>query len=84
MVSPSKNEHSKFRLVYCTVPNMETAKKIATTLIEEKLAACCNIIPGVLSIYPWEKKIQSDNELLLILKSKENLFKVLEERMLKF
>ena len=56
---------------FVTVPNLEEGKKIANLLIENKLAACVNIIPNLLSIYWWEGKIERDNELLLIIKTTE-------------
>ena len=43
--------------------------KIATGLIEGKLAACVNMIPGVESMYWWEGKVETDNELLLMIKT---------------
>ncbi|TET01759.1 MAG: divalent-cation tolerance protein CutA [Promethearchaeota archaeon] len=56
---------------FVTVPNLEEGKKIANLLIENKLAACVNIIPNLISIYWWEGKIERDNELLLIIKTTE-------------
>eukprot|EP01023_Acetabularia_acetabulum_P018601 TRINITY_DN19398_c0_g2_i5.p1 TRINITY_DN19398_c0_g2~~TRINITY_DN19398_c0_g2_i5.p1 ORF type:complete len:179 (-),score=25.80 TRINITY_DN19398_c0_g2_i5:237-773(-) len=59
--------------VYVTVPNMETGKKIAAKLVETKLAACVNIIPGLTSVYWWEDKVNEDPELLLMIKSQKKL-----------
>jgi periplasmic divalent cation tolerance protein len=56
---------------FVTVPNFEEGKKIANLLIENKLAACVNIIPNLLSIYWWKGKIERDDELLLIIKTTE-------------
>ncbi|GAB4375823.1 MAG: divalent-cation tolerance protein CutA [Calditrichia bacterium] len=61
-------------IVYCTLPDMETAKKIASHLVENHLAACCNIIPGIQSIYRWQGEIQQDNELLMLIKTRQSLF----------
>ncbi|XP_025794462.1 protein CutA 1, chloroplastic-like [Panicum hallii] len=47
-------------VVYVTVPNREAGKKLAGSIISEKLAACVNIVPGVESVYWWEGKVQSD------------------------
>ena len=49
---------------------MEVAKKLSHGIITNKLAACVNIIPAVTSVYEWEGKIQEDNELLLMIKTK--------------
>lgn len=52
-------------LVFVTVPSADVGRKIAHSLVENKLAACVNIIPGLESIYSWKGKIESDQELLL-------------------
>ncbi|KAM0724515.1 Protein CutA-like protein [Formica fusca] len=57
-------------VAYVTVPNDTVAKKIARGLVENKLAACVNIIPQLTSIYEWEGKIQEDSELLLMIKTR--------------
>jgi len=71
---------SKPIVVFCTTPDFECAQNIATTLVEEKFAACCNIIQGLVSIYRWENKIQREDELLLIIKSSSEKFSSIEER----
>jgi periplasmic divalent cation tolerance protein len=69
-----------YLMIFCTVPDPITAKKISRILVEEKLAACCNIVPGLNSIYRWENKIQDETELLLIIKTRQELFSELEQR----
>ncbi|MFO1243228.1 MAG: divalent-cation tolerance protein CutA [Rickettsiales bacterium] len=59
----------KPRLVYITTSSTEEAEKIARDLIERKLAACANIIPGMRSLYWWEGKIAEGDECVLILKT---------------
>ena len=44
------------QIVLCTVPDRDTAEQIATTLVTEQLAACVNIVPGITSVYRWEKQ----------------------------
>ncbi len=66
--------------VLCTVPNRELAEKIARSLVAEKLAACCNIVPGLTSIYRWQGEIQQDAELLLIIKTAARAMKALEKQ----
>jgi periplasmic divalent cation tolerance protein len=57
------------QLFYVTCPDTETAKKISMILLEERLIACANILPGMESLYWWEGKIDSAKEVVLILKS---------------
>lgn len=61
-------------LVFITVPSAEVGQDIATLLVDEKLAACVNIVPGISSIYCWQEAIQQDDELLLIAKTRSTLF----------
>lgn len=61
-------------VVLITAPSNDVARQIARLLVEQKLAACVNIIPKITSIYSWEGKIQEDEELLLIAKSWLELF----------
>ena len=70
----------KHIIVFCTVPDPEVAHKLSKVLVEERVAACCNIIPAVKSLYFWEKKLQEDQELLLIIKTREEVFPTLEKR----
>ncbi len=67
-------------VIYCTVPNEFNANLIATTLVEDNLAACVNIIPSVTSVYKWEDITQTDSELLLMIKTQEDKFKDVEEK----
>ena len=56
-------------IVLVTVGKMEDAEKIAASLVEERLAACVNIVPGIRSFYRWEGEVQNDPEVLLIAKT---------------
>ena len=69
-------------LVYCTVPNDFSANLIATSLVDEQLAACVNIIDSVTSVYRWEGQVQTDKELLLIIKTQKSKFDALKEKIL--
>ena len=60
-----------FYIFFVTVPNFEAGKKIAKILVENKLAACVNIIQKVFSIYRWRGKIEEGNENLLVIKTTE-------------
>jgi periplasmic divalent cation tolerance protein len=61
-------------LVFITAPTQETARTIALDLVERRLAACVNILPGVNSIYRWNDAIQDDQEVLLVVKSRQEHF----------
>jgi periplasmic divalent cation tolerance protein len=67
-------------IVLVTAPSADKAAEIARTLVEEQLAACGNILPGLRSIYRWEGKVQDEPEVLLILKTRANLFETLRAR----
>ncbi len=56
------------RVVLVSAPSADKAAEIARILVEEKLAACGNVVPGVRSIYRWEGKLCDDAEALLVLK----------------
>lgn len=66
-------------LVYVPCKDDEEAKKIGKKLVEGKIAACANIIPKMTSYYIWDKKMQEENEALLICKTTENKARKLEE-----
>lgn len=57
------------RFVYITTQNREEARMIGSVLVEEKLAACVNIIDGMESIYRWKEKTESGSECVLIAKT---------------
>lgn len=61
---------SEYSACITTVSKEEIAKKLAHSIVESKLGACVNIIPHVKSIYEWESKIQEDEELILMIKTR--------------
>ena len=61
-------------VVLCTMPDQATAEKLAKGLIEERLAACVNTIPGVRSFYRWQGKIENDTEVQLLIKTRRGRF----------
>lgn len=67
-------------LSLCTCPDMQTGQALAQTLVSEQLAACVNILPGVVSVYQWQSEIETDNEVLLIIKTTESLVGALAAR----
>ena len=67
-------------IISITASSDEEARKIATTLVNEKLVACVNIIPKIHSIYWWEDKGCQGGEIMLIAKSKQSLFSAIMDR----
>jgi len=61
-----------YALVYITTSGEDESKKVGRVLVEEKLAACVNIIASIESIYLWKGEIEDDKESLLIAKTKIN------------
>lgn len=66
------------RLVLTTCESPQVADRIATALIERRLAACVNVLPGVRSTYRWLGKIERDSEVLLLIKTAESELAALE------
>jgi periplasmic divalent cation tolerance protein len=71
---------AKCILVYITCANKQEARRIGKKLVEERLAACVNILNGMESIYSWEGKINSAKECVLIAKTRATLTKKLMAR----
>jgi periplasmic divalent cation tolerance protein len=67
--------------VLCTCANEEDALRIANAIVEERLAACVNILPRIRSIYRWKDRIESEQEVLLIIKTTQERFSALCGRM---
>lgn len=72
----------KILLVLCTAPDLDVANRIAKTVVAERLAACVNRTADIQSVYRWEGKVQSDPEVLLILKTTAEAYGALEKRIL--
>ena len=66
--------------VHVTAPDADVAARLGRTLVEEGLAACVNIVPGVRSIYKWQGEIADDGEVLCLLKTRPALFERLRQR----
>jgi len=65
-------------LVLCTCPDAKTAETLAAALVAERLAACVNVVAGLTSIYPWDGKIETATEHLLLIKTETASFMALE------
>ncbi|MDH3235992.1 MAG: divalent-cation tolerance protein CutA [Alphaproteobacteria bacterium] len=68
------------QLIYITASSAEEARKIARALVEERLAACANLLGDIGSIYWWEGAVQEDTEFALIVKSTAELVPSIVER----
>lgn len=73
-------EVTDVRVVLCTVPSEQVAETIARALLEERLAACVNVLPGVRSLYRWQGKVEDERELLLVMKTQAARYDELERR----
>jgi periplasmic divalent cation tolerance protein len=69
-------------VVLVTTPSPDRAAEIARAVVEERLAACGNVVPGLRSIYRWEGKVQDEPEALLVLKTTRARFEALRDRVL--
>jgi len=69
-----------YMVVFITASSEDEAVKISKTLVEEKLAGCVNIVKNIRSIYFWQGKIEDNSEVLMIVKTRVELFDKLEER----
>lgn len=67
-------------VVLITVPSPEAGERIARPLVEEHLAACVNLVPGLTSVFWWEGAVQTEAEALLIAKTRRHLFEALAAR----
>lgn len=67
-------------LMYATAPTKDEALRIARTIVDERLAACANVIPGVTSMYWWEGSVQEDVEAVIVMKTRGDLVQALTSR----
>ncbi|HHM01731.1 MAG TPA: divalent-cation tolerance protein CutA [Caldithrix abyssi] len=65
-------------LVHCTLPDRDTAQKIARAVLDEHLAACCTITQPVLSLYHWQGKVEQSEETLMLIKTVRRHFDALD------
>ena len=67
-------------LCLTTCPDLDTAQRIADALVEERLAACVNLLPGMQSTYRWQGKVEHAAEVLLLAKTTRVRMPALQER----
>jgi periplasmic divalent cation tolerance protein len=68
-------------VVLCTAPDAETGARLAKGLVEAKLAACVNVIPGLRSFYVWQDELQDDAEVQLLIKTRKERLEALENHL---
>jgi periplasmic divalent cation tolerance protein len=68
-----------FLFVYITCPSSEVAIDLARGAVQSRLAACANIFPAMTSVYEWNNAIQTEQEAVLILKSRTDVVDALTE-----
>ena len=66
--------------VHITAPDREQAATMARALVDERLAACVNIVDGVHSVYRWEQKVEESAEVLCLVKTRPDLLEALTAR----
>lgn len=69
-------------LCYCSCPDADSARRIAEALVDERLAACVNQLPGIRSTYRWQGELITDSEELLLIKTTAARFEALKARLL--
>src|ERR1044072_3173883 len=66
-------------IVFVTAPNLETARSLATAVLQSRLAACANLIPKIESHYWWQGKLESSAEGLILFKTTKTKLKAIEK-----
>lgn len=69
---------TEYQIIFCTCPDKDTAEKIARLSVENKLAACVNIVPNITSVYRWQEQIEMADEVLLLIKARQDAYPLLE------
>lgn len=73
---------SAVRVALVTVPDVEVGRSLAREVVEARLAACGNVVPGLFSVYRWKGEVHQDPEALLILKTTSSVIEALREKVL--
>jgi len=68
------------RSVYLTAPDLEEARRLGRALLEERLVACVNLLPGTLSLYRWQGELREEPEVVMIAKTRAELVPRLSAR----
>ncbi|HLV01847.1 MAG TPA: divalent-cation tolerance protein CutA [Acidobacteriota bacterium] len=71
---------SDVRIVLSTIDSRDKAEQIAETLVKERLAACVNILPELVSVYKWKDALEKEKETLMLIKTSANRLEALSQR----
>jgi periplasmic divalent cation tolerance protein len=71
---------TQYQIIFMTAPGPDDAERIATTLVEERLAACVNVLSSCRSIYRWMGEMVKDDEVLMLAKAKRRDFEKIAQR----
>ncbi|HQN48962.1 MAG TPA: divalent-cation tolerance protein CutA [Caldisericia bacterium] len=74
---------NRFIIVLSTIDDIDKGKRISKLIIEKKLGACVNLVGPIQSTYFWRGKIEESKEWLILIKTKKDLYKKLEELIIK-
>lgn len=68
-------------LLYATAPDLDTARNLARILINERLVACVNILPGMVALYRWQGEVTEGSEVVMICKTGRQTADVARDRL---
>ncbi|MEY2540780.1 MAG: periplasmic divalent cation tolerance protein, partial [Verrucomicrobiota bacterium] len=71
----------KVLLALSTFPDTATARRISNQLVEEKLAACANLLPPIESLYRWKENIETGSEIMVLFKTTEDRPSAFQEKL---
>ena len=74
------SDRNEFVVLFVTAPDGQSAETLARSLLEERLVACVNIVPGLRSLYWWEGEVQTSDEVLMLLKGRRSDIDAVTER----
>ncbi|MBU1107225.1 MAG: divalent-cation tolerance protein CutA [Candidatus Riflebacteria bacterium] len=69
-----------FRVCLVTLPDRDTALKIADDIVKSRLCACANLLPGIESVYTWQGKIETSAEVMMVIKTQQSCVDALDAR----
>ena len=75
-LNPMKN---KVIVAFSTCADRASGRALAEQMVAERLAACVNLLPGAVSVYRWDGRMQADDECLMVIKTTESRFPVLRD-----
>ncbi len=79
-IPPSEEAGDGVRVVFVTAPDVATGTELVRRVVEEGLAACGNVVPGLTSVFHWEGEVQEEAEVLLVLKTRVSHVELLRRR----